>query len=87
MADAATLPSIAEHGATRLPSVEVDSYNIEIKEDGEFIGDRASKGAFREILERWRADFQVEALSDRELLPHFEACEHDLCVSLMPGTP
>jgi hypothetical protein len=54
MADATTLPSIAEHGATRLPSVEVDSYNIEIKDNDEFIGDRASKGAFREILEEWR---------------------------------
>jgi predicted NBD/HSP70 family sugar kinase len=54
MADTATLPSIAEHGATRLPSVEVDSYNIELKDDEGFIGDRASKGAFREIIENWR---------------------------------
>jgi sugar (pentulose or hexulose) kinase len=54
MADAATLPSIAEHGAIRLPSVEVDSYNIEIKDNGGFIGDRASKSAFREILDEWR---------------------------------
>lgn len=54
MADAATLPSIAGHGATRLPSVEVDSYSIEIKDDGGFIGDRASKGAFRDILDEWR---------------------------------
>lgn len=58
MADAATLPSIAEHGATRLPSVEVDSYSIEIKEDGGFVGDRASKGAFREILDEWRKPLQ-----------------------------
>jgi ROK family len=54
MAETATLPSIAEHGATRLPSVEVDSYNIELKDDEGFIGDRASKGAFREIIENWR---------------------------------
>jgi predicted NBD/HSP70 family sugar kinase len=54
MADADTLPSIAEHGATRLPSVVVDSYNIELKDDEGFIGDRASKGAFRELLEKWR---------------------------------
>src|SRR5882757_8912657 len=54
MAETATLPSIAEHGATRLPSVEVDGYNIELKDDEGFIGDRASKGAFREILEEWR---------------------------------
>ena len=48
MAETATLPSIAEHGASRLPSVELDSYNIELKDDEGFIGDRASKGAFRE---------------------------------------
>lgn len=45
---------IAQHGASRLPSVDVDSFNIEIKDDEGFLGDRASKGAFREILERWR---------------------------------
>jgi predicted NBD/HSP70 family sugar kinase len=54
MAETATLPSIAAHGATRLPSVEVDCYNIELKDDEGFIGDRASKGAFREIIENWR---------------------------------
>jgi predicted NBD/HSP70 family sugar kinase len=54
MAETATLPSIAEHGASRLPSVEVDSYNIELKDDEGFIGDRASKGAFRDIIENWR---------------------------------
>jgi hypothetical protein len=54
MAETATLPSIAEHGASRLPSVEVDSYNIELKDDEGFIGDRASKGAFRQIIENWR---------------------------------
>ena len=54
MAETATLTSIAEHGASRLPSVEVDSYNIELKDDEGFIGDRASKGAFREIIENWR---------------------------------
>jgi hypothetical protein len=36
-----TLP--LQHGATVLPAVEVNSYNLELKEDDEFIGDRASK--------------------------------------------
>lgn len=45
---------IAQHGAGRLPSVDVDSFNIEIKDDDGFLGDRASKSAFREILEEWR---------------------------------
>ena len=45
---------IAHHGAGRLPSVDVDSFNIEMKDEDGFLGDRASKGAFREMLERWR---------------------------------
>jgi len=54
MADQTTLPAIATHGAARLPSVEVDDYNAEIKDDEGFLGDRASKGAFRDIIENWR---------------------------------
>jgi hypothetical protein len=34
--------------------VEVDSFNIELKDDEGFLGDRASKGAFRDILDKWR---------------------------------
>jgi hypothetical protein len=45
---------IAAHGASRLPSVDIDSFNIELKDDEGFLGDRASKGAFRDILEKWR---------------------------------
>jgi predicted NBD/HSP70 family sugar kinase len=45
---------IASHGATRLPSVDVDSFNIELKDEDGFVGDRASKGAFRAIFDKWR---------------------------------
>ncbi len=45
---------IAQHGASRLPSVEVDSFNVELKDEDGFLGDRASKGAFRKILDGWR---------------------------------
>src|SRR4029077_2291272 len=45
---------IARHGATRLPSVEVDSFNVELKDDDGFLGDRASKRAFRKILDTLR---------------------------------
>ncbi len=45
---------IGRHGATRLPSVDVDSFNIELKDDDGFLGDRASKGAFRKILDALR---------------------------------
>jgi hypothetical protein len=49
-----TTTGIARHGATRLPSVDIDSFNIELKDEDGFLGDRASKGAFRNILERRR---------------------------------
>ncbi|WP_407179538.1 ROK family protein [Bradyrhizobium sp. STM 3562] len=49
-----TSTGIASHGASRLPSVEVDSFNIELKDEDGFVGDRARKAAFRDILERWR---------------------------------
>ena len=52
--DSITTTGIARHGATRLPSVEVDSFNIELKDDEGFLGDRASKGAFRKILDSLR---------------------------------
>src|SRR5437588_4043649 len=49
-----TITGIARHGATRLPSVDVDSFNIELKDEDGFLGDRASKGAFRKILDAQR---------------------------------
>ncbi len=52
--DTVTTTGIARHGAGRLPSVEVDSFNIELKDDDGFLGDRASKGAFRKILDTLR---------------------------------
>src|SRR4030088_1785676 len=52
--DTLTTSGIGRHGATRLPSVDVDSYNLELKDDDGFLGDRASKGAFREILDTLR---------------------------------
>jgi predicted NBD/HSP70 family sugar kinase len=52
--DVIATTGIARHGATRLPSVEVDSFNIELKDDDGFLGDRASRGAFRKILDSLR---------------------------------
>lgn len=54
MAEAKSLTAVAAHGAARLPSVEVDSYNVELKDDEGFLGDRASKTAFNEIVDNWR---------------------------------
>ena len=40
-----------------------------------------------EILEKWQTEFAVEALTETELLPHFEACEQAVTVCKMPGKP
>src|SRR6478672_504654 len=52
--DTLTTSGIGKHGANRLPSVDVDSFNLELKDEDGFLGDRASKGAFRKILDGWR---------------------------------
>ena len=54
MADTPVVPAVAPHGSHRLPAVDVDSYNVELKDDEGFIGDRASKGAFRNMIDRIR---------------------------------
>jgi predicted NBD/HSP70 family sugar kinase len=54
MAEQAVQTGLATHGATRLPAVEVDDYNLETKDEDGFLGDRASKGAFRALIENWR---------------------------------
>jgi predicted NBD/HSP70 family sugar kinase len=50
----ADLPVINTHGAKRLPSVIVDSYNLEIRDENGFVGDNASRGAFNDLLTKWR---------------------------------
>ena len=37
-----------------------------------------------EILEHWREEFQVEALDEKHLHPHFAQCERDVSVSPLP---
>src|SRR5262249_61651868 len=43
-----------KHGAVQLPSVVVEAYNVELRHEDGFIGDRASKRAFEAILDDWR---------------------------------
>jgi predicted NBD/HSP70 family sugar kinase len=49
-----TETALPQHGAARLPSLNVDAYNAELRDAEGFIGDRASNRAFRSILEDWR---------------------------------
>jgi hypothetical protein len=45
---------LPRHGARLLPTVEVDSYNLEIEDEEGYVGDRASKSSFAAILDKWR---------------------------------
>ena len=49
---ARTLP--LRTGSRVLPAVTVDTYNEELRDDDGFVGDRASRRAFRAILADWR---------------------------------
>lgn len=42
------------HGAVELPSVTVTSYNLEVRDEDGFVGDKASRGAFVEHLDALR---------------------------------
>jgi hypothetical protein len=52
-ADEGSTP-IPGHGASVLPAVRIDSYNLEIKDGDGFIGDRTTNRTFREMLDKWR---------------------------------
>jgi len=54
MTDPPRPAALGPHGALTLPAVEVASYNVELKDEDGFVGDRVSKGAFHEILHTWR---------------------------------
>ena len=87
MADTNTLPSIATHGAERLPSVTVDSYNVELKDDEGFIGDRASKGAFRDMIENWRKHLRKAGDDPFGDTPSDEITKKELDGLLAKGDP
>jgi hypothetical protein len=79
--------ALPTHGAATLPSVIVDSYNLEIEDEDGFVGDKASKGAFRQILEKWRKPFRdlgADPLGDK---PSDEIPKSKLDALLAKGEP
>jgi hypothetical protein len=87
MAEQTALPSLAMHGAKLLPSVEVDDYNVEIKDDEGFLGDRASKGAFRTIIENWRKPLRAQDLDPLGDEPSEELSKKKLDSLITDGAP
>jgi predicted NBD/HSP70 family sugar kinase len=58
--DAGPKLELPAHGTATLPSVIVDNYNAEIRDGEGFVGDQARKGAFWELIEKWRQPLRKE---------------------------
>jgi predicted NBD/HSP70 family sugar kinase len=75
------------HGASLLPSVEVKSYNVEIEDEDGFVGDKASRRMFWEILDKWRQPLKEageDPLGDK---PSEEIGKKRLAALLTEGEP
>lgn len=55
---------LLRHGGAQLPSVEIDTYNLEVKDDDGFVGDRASRSSFVTILDGWRKIAKEAGIDD-----------------------
>jgi predicted NBD/HSP70 family sugar kinase len=79
--------TIIPHGALQLPSVTIDSYNVELRDKEGFVGDRASNRAFRAILEDWRE--RLRQVGDDPLgdTPSREISKKKLDKVLLDGDP
>jgi hypothetical protein len=75
------------HGASRLPSVDVLSYNVELKDDEGFVGDRASKGAFRQFIETWRKPLRDVGEDPFGDVPSSKLAKKRLDALLVTGEP
>ncbi|MFO0990339.1 MAG: ROK family protein [Hyphomicrobiales bacterium] len=62
-------PRLVPNGSSALPFVTVDNYSLEIKDKEGFIGDKASKGAFRELMDKWRKPLRELDLDPFGALP------------------
>jgi len=79
--------SLPAHGASVLPDVRVEGYNAEIEDKDGFVGDRASKGAFSEILEKWRSQLRKLELDPLGKTPSDEVGKRKLESLLEKGSP
>jgi ROK family len=46
------------HGGHKLPGVRIDDYNVELRDENGFLGDRASKRAFQALMDNWRGHIE-----------------------------
>lgn len=75
------------HGSLTLPDVTITSYNLELRDDEGFVGDRASGRAFRAILDELRAKVGEVADDPFGGLPSRELKKKTLDRVLAEGDP
>jgi predicted NBD/HSP70 family sugar kinase len=75
------------HGSLRLCSVTVDAYNAALRDGKGFIGDRASSGAFRDMLEGWRERLREVGDDPLGSKPTEELSKKKLDKTLIEGDP
>jgi predicted NBD/HSP70 family sugar kinase len=75
------------HGALRLSAVTVDAYNAALRNGKGFIGDRASNGAFRDMLEKWRERLREVGDDPLGSKPTQELSKKKLDKALIEGDP
>ena len=83
----AVAPPLAGHGEAQLPNVIVDTYNEELRDAAGFLGDRASGGAFRALLENWRETLRRNGEDPFGDTPTEEISKKKLDRVLMEGDP
>jgi hypothetical protein len=75
------------HGELRLPSVIIDSYNVELEDDEGFLGDRANKASFREFVENWRKPLREIAQDPFGTTPSGKLSNQQFNSILLTGEP
>jgi hypothetical protein len=75
------------HGALVLPSVEVKSYNVEIEDEDGFVGDKAGKAAFWELLDKLRKPLKKAGEDPLGAKPSEEIGKKKLAALLTEGEP
>jgi predicted NBD/HSP70 family sugar kinase len=75
------------HGASVLPSVEVKSYNVEIEDEDGFIGDKAGKAAFWDLLDKFRKPLKKLGEDPFGEKPSEEIGKKKLAALLTDGDP
>ncbi len=75
------------HGSATLPSVTVDAYNAEIRDDEGFIGDQVCKSVFWEFVEKWRQPLRDEGEDPFGKTPTEDLNKKQLAEELESGDP